>query len=205
MRNKVPSYLLETEEQVDKIGKPLVSFYSRNKTVQSLLAIPEVKDDIKHLIRSGNKVKVRPGYATDIYDKNDSPIYLPRDQEYVGMEMLSDGMRQVNSERHADYEWLLLPPAAGLVIGLAAGGTYGYWSQIFAGGTYGAVKASEIVNTLIGGGAGLGVGLAIDAVVGGVTAVKDMIEEPAQRVGLAKRVRKEVLNSKVRNKITNDA
>ncbi len=194
MRKEKQLFSIENEQQLDRIRKPLVAFYSPKKTIQSLLALPEVKEDLRGMIREGKEIKISRAYGSfecNVHDiKGDGWDKDLSSYEGRGLEMLDKGLTSMTYYDTGKYDWMWIPPAAGAAGGFIVGGIAGYINGVLAEGTYGAVEKIQWILGLEGGGIGLTGGLIFDLAVGGYTAVKDKIEEPIKRVGLAKKVQR---------------
>jgi hypothetical protein len=198
-------YSIFTEKQLEEIKKPKISFYSPKKTIQSLLALPEVKEDMRPLLKKGKRVEItRYGDRFDcrVYGLNErSELFNGKslgecisetpDKKSKGLKMLNRGLSQMKYER-ADYNWTWIPPVAGIIIGGAVGTAVGHYTEVFAGGTAGSIERAEIIDGLIGSGIGGGSGLLLDVAVAGAKAVKDILEEPINRIKLADKIKKSV-------------
>jgi hypothetical protein len=188
-------YQIHTEKQLDGFKKPRISFYSPKKTIRSLIALPEVKDDIRSLLKKGKTIeiiRIHDSFDCRVHDSHYEDLFGSdslSNYKGKGFEMLNEGLKQMRYER-ADYNWTWIPPVVGIIIGGAIGATVGHYTEVFAGGTAGAIERAEIIDGLIGVGTGGGGGLLFDAVVAGTGAIKDVFEEPINRINLAKKVQK---------------
>ena len=188
-------YQIRTEKQLDNLKKPRISFYSPKKTIRSLIALPEVKNDIRSLLKKGKTVeiiRIHDSFDCRVHDDQYEDLFGSdslSNYKGKGFEMLNEGLKQMRYER-ADYNWTWVPPVVGIIIGGAVGTTVGHYTEVFAGGTAGAIERAEIIDGLIGACIGGGSGLLLDAVVAGTKTVKDVFEEPVNRINLAKKVQK---------------
>lgn len=186
-------YEIDTLEKLDSIKKPLVSFYSPKKTIQSLIALPEVKNDLRKRVKQGKRIviaRVGDRFSYNISGERDN-YWDGADSSEKGIEILDRGLASMRYTS-GDYSWMIWPPIIFAAIGSGIGVAYGHWSQIWAEGTMGAIEKAEIVNGLIGTGIGGVSGLGFDAIVGGASVVKDKLEEPFKRIHLAQKVKYDI-------------
>jgi hypothetical protein len=191
--DKETLFSIQNEEQLDKLKKPKVSFYSSKKTIQSLLALKDVKEDIRPLLKKGRIVDIVEdrygGYNLRV--SSEDAEYLHGGGKINGIEMLENGLRELSHKKDFDihnYDWTWVPPVVGAVGGFVSGGLFGHFSAVFANQTYSEVQQAAILTALKGAGIGTIGGALFDA---GVIA-KDMIEAyvatPLKRVRLSDKV-----------------
>jgi len=187
-------YSIQNEEQLDEFKKPKVAFYSNKKIIQSLLALPEVKEGIKSLLKEGKKVDIER-YNSGFFDLN---IHGKEDDEHgwremgisakdsKGVKILKTGIREADFSSNG---WLAL--------GYGIGATIGHFDASFANQTYAQIQQAAYRTGAEGAGIGGAVGTLADAVIVGRDLIKTYVAPKLKRVRFANRIRKTVNEGKV--------
>jgi len=193
-------FLIINEEALNEIKEPLVSFHSANKTIQSLLADPDVKKYLSVLLKEGHPVTISRKQFSDYnntfaFDWN-ANNWEPVEENKLGQKILDETLDELKIRNTSDTEWLGALPyvvIASTVLGAFAGSGYGYVQSLLEGSTYYAGEAKQLLyagwGALIGFLGSLTVAGAGAAIHDGASVIKDKFEEPIHRIGLVDKVK----------------
>jgi len=182
---------LVNPKQLDIVTKPLIVSSSPRNLIRTMLCIDDVKKGLEHVIENEGPVKItrNAGYGDDI-DFNiefadDRYISVNFNGHDRGYDILHGGLRDLRIRNGIEFDWWWVPPVTGAIILGAAGVVYGYISEVWAEGTYGAVEKAQIINGLKGAGIGAGFGSVVSVLAGLYKKGADIVDEPIRRIKLS--------------------